>query len=48
MNIVGNLRLNTTTLVFLEGYVNVVAYPHMGARMYNLCVSLAARASTGW
>ena len=40
MNIVGNLKLNTTRLIFLEGYINVVAYPHKGARMYNLCVSL--------
>jgi hypothetical protein len=40
LSTVGNLRLNTTTLIFLDGYINVMAYPHKGARMYNLCVSL--------
>jgi len=36
----GNLRLNTTTLIFLEDHIDVMGYPHKGARMYNLCMSL--------
>jgi hypothetical protein len=42
INTLGNLQFNTTTLVFLNDYVNVMGYPHKGAKMYNLCVSYGA------
>ena len=40
MSTVGNLQLNTTTLISRYGYIHVMGYPHKGARTYNLCMSL--------
>jgi hypothetical protein len=42
-----NLRHNTITLAFHSQCVDVMAYPHEGARMYTLSLSLNAR-SLDW
>ena len=47
MNAVGTLRFNTITLTFFKQYFNVTAYPHKGARMYTLCMTLDDR-SLDW
>jgi hypothetical protein len=39
MSTLGNLPLNTITLTFLEDHINVMAYPHKGARMYTSCMT---------
>jgi hypothetical protein len=43
MNTAGNFRQKTATLTFREGYINVKAYPHKGARRYTLTMSLSGR-----
>lgn len=36
MNTVGNLRFNTTTLIFYDDYINMMGYLHKGASTYTL------------
>ena len=43
MSTARNLRLNTTTFTFREDHLSVKAYPHKGARVYSLSMSLGGR-----
>lgn len=36
----GNLRPNAVTLTFLDQYINLMGYPHKGARMYTSCMTI--------
>jgi hypothetical protein len=42
MSTTGNLRLKTATLTFFKNYLYVRAYPHKGASMYTLSMSLGS------
>ena len=47
MNTLGNLPLNAIMLIFLEEYIDVMSYPHKGARTYTSCMTLDGR-SLNW